>query len=315
MLSTKFKTHFTLGNLNNHIGVPLTLLSMPMDTEIAVVEMGANHPHEISDLCKIAEPNFGIITNIGKAHLEGFGSLQGVINTKRELYDYIADHGKLIFADDDNTLLLEVGKNLERVTYGKNKNADYQAQLLSSEPFIEILFQGDIIETNLLGNYNFTNVLAAIAIGSYFGINKDELKKAISSYQPSNKRSQLLETAKNKIYLDAYNANPTSMRNAIESFASINISPKIAIIGDMLELGNESKAEHLEIVNLLNSTDFENIIFVGPEFSSAAKDTKFPRFSNSQLASEYLSKINLQGKFILVKGSRGICLEKTLEWL
>jgi UDP-N-acetylmuramoyl-tripeptide--D-alanyl-D-alanine ligase len=314
VLSAKFRTHATAGNFNNHIGVPLTLLSMPEDTEIAVVEMGANHPGEIGDLCRIAEPNYGIITNIGKAHLEGFGSLQGVINTKRELYDHVAKTKGKIFVDASNGLLMELSEKVDRITYGTSNDADYKAGLLSSEPFLTVELDDNIVRTNLLGIYNLTNLAAAWATGRYFGVEAAVAAKALSAYTPANKRSQFMETSANKIYLDAYNANPTSMENALNSFARISLPHKVAILGDMLELGDDSFEEHRKLMEKVKTYDFEKTIFVGPEFCKA-NDGGFECFENTDDAAAFLGNRKLTGNFILLKGSRGIGLEKLLPVL
>ncbi len=313
-LSAKFRVHATAGNFNNHIGVPLTLLSMPGDTEIAVVEMGANHKHEIGELCRIAEPDYGIITNIGKAHLEGFGSIQGVIETKKELYDFVAEREGHLFVDASNDLLMDLSAGIKRSTYGAVEKADFQGRIVASEPFISLEFQGEILNTKLLGNYNFTNIMAAIAIGSYFDVDKKSMLKALSNYSPSNKRSQFLDTGRNKIYLDAYNANPTSMRNALESFRDINIPGKVAVLGDMLELGKESPKEHAEIIEILKKLDIEDVILVGVEFSKV-NNGEFNAFVDTDEASRFLKEKAKKGKFILLKGSRGIGLEKLLPYL
>ena len=313
VLSSKFRAHATAGNFNNHIGVPLTLLSMPVDTEIAVIEMGANHPGEIRDLCLIAEPTHGLITNIGKAHLEGFGSLQGVIDAKTELYTFVTQHKGILFVNSDNLLLMDLSSEYSRITYGSDSEADNRGQLLSSKPFIALEFNGRNLNTNLLGNYNFTNIMAALAVGSYFDVEDEKLVEAISTYQPENKRSQLLETKTNKIYLDAYNANPTSMQNALESFAAIDMAPKVAILGDMLELGEESSKEHLATVESLKSYNFDPVILIGPEFVEAGKDSGFNVFSDTAQANRYLSQNPLKDCFILLKGSRGIGLENLLD--
>lgn len=314
VLSAKFRTHATAGNFNNHIGVPLTLLSMPTDTEIAVVEMGANHPGEIGELCRIAEPDHGIITNIGKAHLEGFGSLQGVIDTKRELYDYVSKTKGKVFVDASNDLLMKLSNNIDRLTYGTAKDARYKAELISSEPFLTVKLDDNTVETNLLGIYNLTNLAAAWATGRYFGVDAGVAAKALSDYKPANKRSQFMETAFNKIYLDAYNANPTSMENALKSFAEINLPHKVAILGDMLELGDESFDEHLDLMEKIKTYGFEETIFVGPEFCKAAGNG-FRCFENTGDTAAYLQNHKLSGKFILLKGSRGIGLEKLLPVL
>lgn len=311
-LATEFQVHATSGNFNNHIGVPLTLLSMPGDTQIAVIEMGANHPSEIRDLCNIAEPTYGLITNIGKAHLEGFGSLQGVINTKNELYDFIYQRGGVVFVDSDNPLLMDLSSIIFRTTYGSGLDSFFKGEMRSSTPFISLSFHNKTLNTNLLGKYNFTNIMAALAIGSYFGVEDDVLITAISDYLPANKRSQFLETKENKIYLDAYNANPTSTQNALESFVTIDIPNKLIILGDMLELGEDSYKEHQQIITLLKTYQIETIL-VGPEFVKVNQDTNTEVFKDVIEANEYLKAKTLKNRFILLKGSRGIGLEKLLE--
>ncbi len=315
VLSSKLKCHFTKGNLNNHIGVPLTLLSMPLDTEIAVIEMGANHLGDIKELCEISNPNFGIITNIGKAHLEGFGSIEGVIKTKTELYDHIKLNSGTLFVNADDDLLNSKSSGFERLNFSNKGIAEINVKLVSSKPFIKVEFGGEMIQTNLLGSYNLTNITAAIAIGHYFKIDKALIKKSLENYQPSNKRSQFVETTKNKIYLDAYNANPTSMRAACQSFVDIDFGDKIMVLGDMLELGIESKNEHLQLLVDMKKIFDGQVYLVGPEFHSQNEGFGFTSFEETSDAVEYFKKQDISGKFILVKGSRGIHLEDILSFL
>ncbi|MBN2746980.1 MAG: UDP-N-acetylmuramoyl-tripeptide--D-alanyl-D-alanine ligase [Bacteroidales bacterium] len=313
VLQTKFKTHATSGNYNNHIGVPLTLLSIPADAEIAIIEMGANHQGEIGQLSAIAEPDFGLITNIGKAHLEGFGGFQGVIKTKSELYHWIRNHGKAIFINGDDSLLLSLSDSLHKISYGQNIDNQYQGKLLPTDSFLEISITNRTIKTKLLGEYNFYNAMAAYAIGSYFGVEIDQIQHALESYIPENKRSQLIRSGKNQIYLDAYNANPTSMKAALESFVKSEKNPKAVILGDMLELGLESYDEHLQIIKMLSVLPLEKVILVGPEFYKSKNEfTDFLFFTNQTEAGKYLNENSLENYYILIKGSRGIALENLL---
>jgi len=315
VLSRKYKTHATAGNFNNHIGVPITLLSMPMDTEFAIIEMGANHPGEIAELCEIAEPNYGLITSIGKAHLEGFGDLQGVINTKNELYKSILKSGGKLFVNADNDLLMELSAKANRMTYGQKETADVNAKLIVKEAFVGAYWEQTEIITQLVGSYNFDNMMAAICIGKAFEVSKEEIINSLREYTPQNQRSQLMTTAKNKIVVDAYNANPTSMTAALESFKLAKADEKLPILGDMLELGKESKFEHRGIVQKLKDLGFDNAILVGPEFLDAAKNSNYICFEKNTEALAYLKEHPIEGKLILLKGSRGIALEILLEAL
>jgi len=315
VLSRKYKTHATAGNFNNHIGVPITLLSMPKDTEWAIIEMGANHPGEITELCQIAEPNYGIITSIGKAHLEGFGNLQGVINTKNELYKSILKTGGSLFVNADNDLLMNLSKHATRITYGQSNTADSHGKLLIKEAFVGVQWKEQKIISHLVGSYNFDNMMAAICVGEAFCIADEIIASALREYTPQNQRSQLMTTAKNKIVVDAYNANPTSMAAAIDSFELAKANDKLLILGDMLELGKESTIEHMEIVQKLKGLGFKNVILVGPEFLNAAKDSDFRCFEKNTEALAHLKDNPAEGKLILLKGSRGIALEILLEVL
>jgi UDP-N-acetylmuramoyl-tripeptide--D-alanyl-D-alanine ligase len=315
VLSRKYKTHATAGNFNNHIGVPMTLLSMPADTEFAIIEMGANHLDEIAELCEISEPNFGLITSIGKAHLEGFGDLQGVINTKNELYKSILKTDGKLFVNADNNLLMELSSKAKRMTYGQSERADVSAKLMVKEAFVGAHWKQTEIITQLVGSYNFDNMMAAICLGKAFEVPKDEIINALRTYTPQNQRSQLMTTAKNKIVVDAYNANPTSMAAALDSFKLAEANEKLLILGDMLELGKESQIEHMSIVEKLKNMEFEDVILVGPEFVSVAEDSGFRCFEKNTEALAYLKEHPVDGKLILLKGSRGIALEMLLEVL
>lgn len=315
VLSQKLNTINTQGNFNNHLGVPLTLLRIKPETQIAVVEMGANHPNEISQLANIAMPDFGLITNIGKAHLEGFGSIEGVINTKNEMYRHIAQNNGMLFVNNDNTLLLNLSRDIRRFTYGTSQNSDVQGEILSSNPFLSIKWNNNIINTQLIGDYNFENVMAAIAVGKYFNVDDKQIIRAIESYSPTNSRSQVIKTADNTLILDAYNANPTSMLCAINNFHKICEKNNLLIIGDMRELGQESEKEHISIFNKISELGFNNVYFVGGEFSKVAKDSKYSTFENTDELCEYLRNNKLTGFHILIKGSNSIHLNKVVEYL
>ena len=256
VLKRKFNAVATVGNFNNHIGVPLTLLSMNQDTEFGIVEMGANHPEEIKFLCEIAEPNFGLITNVGKAHLEGFGSFAGVIKTKKELYDYLHQEKGKVFVNTDNPLLKSMLHEQEVITYGNNEEACSKAKFLQAEPYLVLELRSSkigklYIKTKLIGAYNFENALAAVTLGRFFGIEEIDIKNALEEYLPSNNRSQLKQTENNVLFLDAYNANPTSMKVAVENFANMSRKNKVLILGDMLELGEDAEKEHASLLELI----------------------------------------------------------------
>lgn len=313
VLSKKYNIIYTQGNFNNHLGVPLTLLQIKPETEIAVVEMGANHPKEIDFLCSIAQPDFGIITNIGKAHIEGFGSFEGVVKTKNELYDYIRTKKGKIFLNNDNPLLKELANDLDYVSYGKDDNADYKASILSSNPYLSILWNNNEIETNLVGDYNFENVMVAITAGCYFNIEQELIIKALENYTPTNNRSQFIKTEKNEVVMDAYNANPVSMSNSIKNFRNISNDNHLLILGDMKELGNESLNEHQEILNLIKGLGFNNVMLVGSEFNKI--ESGFVSFLNVDELISHINNNEIRGKKILIKGSHSIHLEKLINLL
>jgi len=318
VLSRKYNVTATKGNLNNHIGVPLTLLGMTDDFQIAIIEMGANHQLEIESYCLVAEPTHGLITNIGKAHLGGFGGYEGVIKAKSELYTWIRNTGGTVFVNAGNPLLMDLTSGISRILYGENSNAATMGKVLENTSFLELDWIADTgtisIQTNLAGNYNFENVMAAICIGTFFTVPPAEIQLAISNYFPSNSRSQAMKTARNSIILDAYNANPTSRQLAIENFSQVKAQHKMVILGDMLELGEESPAEHKAIVDLVEESGFEKVIFVGPDFKEAVGD-RFLCFNNSDEATGWLQMQNIKDFMILIKGSRGIKMEKVLETL
>lgn len=319
VLSQKYKVDSTKGNLNNHIGVPLTLLSMTTETEFGIVEMGANHPGEIKNLCEIASPDYGIITNIGKAHLEGFGSFEGVITTKSELYDFIRNNGGKCFLNADNPLLVRQAKGIEQISYGTSTNYFMAGEPASVENYltVKVLFPKGwlYLKSKLVGNYNFENLLAAACIGKYFEVDPLLIQKAIAEYAPSNNRSQLIQKTKNTIIMDAYNANPTSMMAALTNFATIRHESKCLILGDMLELGASSDEEHQRIVDFIEEQSFSDVFLVGPKFMNTIGQTQKKKFNQVELLSNYLKTHSIENKLILIKGSRGIHLEKILELL
>ena len=315
VLAKKFNVVFTHGNFNNHLGVPLTLLKIKPEAEIAVVEMGANHPGEIKQLANIVKPDFGIITNIGKAHLEGFGGFGGVIRTKNEMYQHIAEHNGMLFVNNDNELLTDLSRNINKVTYGASDNANIKGKMLSANPYLSIEWNGYNIDTQLVGDYNFENVMAAVCVGTYFKVEANDIVDALSGYSPTNNRSQVIETLKNRVVMDAYNANPTSMDHSIRNFKNICKNDNLLIIGDMRELGEESDKEHEAILNLLNELGFENVMLVGPEFSKIARNSGYKTFENVEDAAHFIENHTVEGKDVLVKGSNGIHLNKIIEFL
>lgn len=315
VLSKKYHTIATKGNLNNHIGVPLTLLCIEKDTEIAVIEMGANHLGEIAFLCQLAQPDFGYITNFGKAHLEGFGSEEGVIKGKSELYDYLIKNNKGIFINGDDSIQLgKVSDHTEKYGFSIDKKSFYAIEFSGANPFVKLKAEGSTIDTQLIGSYNFTNSAAAVLIGKYFNVAFTDIKNAIESYVPKNNRSQLLQKKGHTIILDAYNANPTSMEAALKNFETLTKQPKIAFLGDMFELGNTSQHEHQTIADLAAKIGLEDIYFIGKNFY--AVNTSFKKFETLDMAASYLKKNALSEKsHILIKGSRGMALERLLESL
>lgn len=312
VLSQKYRVTFTQGNFNNHIGVPLTLLSISPDTEIAIVEMGANHPGEIKALVDIACPDYGIITNIGKAHLEGFGSFEGVINTKKELYDYLRMHHKTAFVNSDNELLMRLIGDLQFYSYGSGVEAACNVKLKASDPYLAVTTErlGDI-QTRLVGAYNLENVAAAIAVGNFFSVDGEDIRQALEQYQPTNSRSQVIE-GKNHIIMDAYNANPTSMAASVSNFKNICGDNALLILGDMRELGDASEQEHKAILNLLMTSGFQEAFLVGDCFSQFNTNPAYRCFSKVEDLIAYLEKSPVEHRTILVKGSHSIHLEKVL---
>ena len=325
VLSQKYKVLATKGNLNNHIGVPLTLLNITAQHEIAIVEMGANHQGEIAMLCAIAEPDFGMITNIGKAHLEGFGGYDGVVKAKSELFDFIKQKSGKVFVNNDNTLLKQLSEGMDKITFGTSERVDFIGKFVESNPFVKLkckakndmksIDEKPVITTQLIGNYNFENILAAACIGHYFDVSEEQIKNGLENYIPSNNRSQVMQTQNNLLLLDAYNANPSSMNAAIENFAQMNQPNKMVILGDMLELGADSANEHDSIVSLLKEKNITDLLLVGPFFMESGKSINAKTFSNSDEAVDYLKQHPVKNFTILIKGSRGIKLERVVEVL
>lgn len=315
VLSKKYNTLATIGNLNNHIGVPLTLLRFTKDTEIGIVEMGANHQKEIEFLCKIAQPDYGYITNFGKAHLEGFGGVEGVIKGKSEMYDYLKNNNKLIFVNLDDTIQNQKTENLKRFSFTVNASqADVKITGVEANPMVKIAYNNLTINSQLIGIYNANNINAAITIGNYFKVSDELIKEAIENYIPENNRSQLILKNGNEIILDAYNANPSSMAAAITNFIQLEKKNKIAILGDMFELGNESLLEHKKIIALLENEISISTYFIGKDFfKNQIHNTHMSFFEDFESFSVFL-KTNLpNNNLLLIKGSRGMALEKTLD--
>lgn len=309
VLSEKFSVQSTVGNLNNHIGVPLTLLSIRPTHEMAVVEMGANHKKEIEFLCSLAKPSLGYITNFGKAHLEGFGGFQGVIEGKSELYDYLSKSGGNVLINESDPIQEEKTRNFpKRLTFGGN-DSTYKFEPLEEGHFVGIGFEGREALSQLTGKYNFANLCAAASLGLHFSVSAEKIKSAIEKYAPSNMRSQVLEKASKTLVLDTYNANPSSMQVSLENFAKFEGS-KAVILGDMLELGEESREEHRKILDLAIQLGFEEVFTVGPEFLAVGSKNAYA--STSELK-EYLKSHPVSSKNILLKGSRGIALESLQE--
>jgi len=316
VLSKKYKTKATIGNLNNHIGVPLTLLSMNQNTEIGIVEMGANHLKEIEFLCQLAQPDYGYITNFGKAHLEGFGSTQGVISGKSEMYAYLAKHNKTIFINANDAIQVEKTKHASIFSFGnKNTLANVNIDFIKAQPFVRCLYNNLEIKSQLIGQYNFNNIAAAINIGHYFKVPDLDIKQAIENYTPSNNRSQIIQKDSNKIILDAYNANPSSMTAALENFEKQR-GNKIAILGDMFELGKDTEQEHRNIANLAVSLNIEQVILIGENFYRIkVKSSKAIQYKSFDDFIKQANVSTFKNTIMLIKGSRGMALERVLDLL
>lgn len=316
VLCSTYKTYTTEGNFNNHIGVPLTILKIKSDAEMAVIEMGANHLREIASYCEIALPTHGLITNCGKAHLEGFGGVEGVRKGKGELYDFLRAHNGTAFVMWDYDYLHEMSKGIPHIIKYGTPNADVSGNVSSSHQYLEVVFSkgfNGTIKTNLVGDYNLPNVLAAVAVGKYFKVDEQKIKDAIEAYSPTNSRSQLMQKGSNKIILDAYNANPSSMKAAIENFAKAEGDGKILALGAMAELGNESLKEHEDIVKEIEKHPWKEVVLVGGDFLKVNHNYK--KFKSPQEAGEWFKNQKPENAFLLIKGSRSMQMEKLLDYL
>lgn len=320
VLAQKYRVLYTQGNLNNHIGVPLTLLRLDKAHELAVIEMGANHPGEIKALVDIAEPDYGIITNVGKAHLEGFGSFEGVIRTKGELYQFLRFRkDAIVFIQHENSYLRDISRGLNLIPYGTDESLYINGKVTGSSPFLAFEwktgFNGEShrVQTHLIGEYNFDNALAAVAIGHFLSVPAEKINIALEAYNPQNNRSQLKETGKNHLIIDAYNANPTSMMAALGNFSKMNVAHKVVILGDMKELGAGSGEEHQKIVDFINNCGFETVMLVGEQFS-LTRHTYYA-YPNVREVIEILKKNKPEGKYILIKGSNSMKLIEAVDYL
>ena len=319
VMSTTYKVLCTQGNLNNSIGVPLTVMGLKPEHEYAIIEMGASHPGDIKELVEVSQPDFGLITNVGKAHLLGFGSFEGVKRTKGELYDWLREHNGMAFVNRDNEHLQQMCKGLPLTEYGKpgQEGLLVEGEVLECNPFVKFRWRragGDwhTVQTNLIGSYNVDNALAAITIGLKFGVKEQDASAAVADYMPQNNRSQLTETGRNHLVVDAYNANPTSMAAALENFSMIKAQDKMLILGDMRELGDVSQDEHKRIVEEIRRYGFTQVWLVGSEFAGAAGDSGFRLFPDVEAVNNALQSEPVNGKTILIKGSNSIGLTKTI---
>ncbi|GGI58348.1 UDP-N-acetylmuramoyl-tripeptide--D-alanyl-D-alanine ligase [Winogradskyella haliclonae] len=316
VLSSSYKVNATKGNLNNHIGVPLTLLSFTKDLDFGIVEMGANHQKEIEFLSSIAEPDFGLITNFGKAHLEGFGGVEGVIKGKSELYNYLKENNKTAFINtDDKTQIEQIGNYTNCSTFGSTDTNDCVINFKSANPFVKVSYNTLLIESKLIGNYNYGNIAVAIAIGQYFKVSPQKIKNAIEAYQPDNNRSEIINIRANRIILDAYNANPTSMLAALKNFKQLVANKKYLFLGDMFELGTSAKEEHQAIVDFAENNFKENIYLVGENFYKTKTKPLTQKFNSFENLKIELSATAISNATILIKGSRGMALERILDIL
>ncbi|WP_111709449.1 UDP-N-acetylmuramoyl-tripeptide--D-alanyl-D-alanine ligase [Lutibacter citreus] len=307
VLSKKYNTTATIGNLNNHIGVPLTLLSMDKTTEIGIVEMGANHLKEIELSCNIAEPNYGYITNFGKAHLEGFGGVEGVIKGKSELYEFLLNSNGKAFINEDDEIQIKQSNGTDSILFNSK-----EIKFIEANPFVSVKFQNILIQSQLIGSYNYNNIAAAIAIGNYFKVSLEDIKEAIENYIPTNNRSQIIEKETNQIILDAYNANPSSMKVALDNFKQLNSSSKVVFLGDMFELGVTSNKEHQSIADLATNFKFNKVFLIGKAFSTTSVKNAFVYDSFESFKNSTNCKL-ITNSTILIKGSRGMALERILD--
>ena len=315
VLNQKYKCIATKGNLNNHIGVPLTLLSIKLDTEIGVVEMGANHPNEIDELCKITQPNYGYITNFGKVHLEGFGSLKGVIKAKTEMYRHLKKYDQTVFVNTNDPIQVENSKGMKTITFG-DEESDCPLFFLHANPYVSLSYNSIQFNSQLIGKYNYLNIATAVAVGVHFKVPVQKIKDAIERYIPSNNRSQIIQRGTNKIILDAYNANPNSMEAAIENLAQLVDDRKIVILGDMFEIGKDSLKEHQNIADLAKSNNFDRIILIGKTFAKINIDNSLiKQYEDFEEFNKGFNINNFRKSTILIKASRGMALERVLDLL
>lgn len=311
VLSSTYKTHCTQGNFNNHIGVPITLLQTPVDCEMLIVEIGTNHPGEIEELCKIAEPNFGLITNIGKEHLEGFGSLEAVAKEESELYLWLQKNNGTAFVNEDDEHLQRMAKRLEnKVSYSKQALEPYTAV-----PLLNFTYNQEQVASSLMGDYNLDNINTAIAVGEHFEVDKQRIKQAIEGYKPDNNRSELIERNSNTIWLDAYNANPSSMQKAIANFSLMPQAQKVLILGDMFEMGDASETEHNALLQFCTQFKFDDIMLLGENFAAVSENSGITTFSSMGKLGEAVQQKNYQNTAFLIKGSRGMKMERVLKYL
>ncbi|NRD24715.1 UDP-N-acetylmuramoyl-tripeptide--D-alanyl-D-alanine ligase [Winogradskyella litoriviva] len=316
VLASTYKVKATIGNLNNHIGVPLTLLSFTKDLDFGIVEMGANHQKEIEFLCGIAQPDYGLITNFGKAHLEGFGSVEGVIKAKSELYDYLKQNEKSVFINsEDAKQIKQIGDYSKTITFGSKVKNDCVINFISANPFVTLKYDNTVINSKLIGNYNYGNIAVAVAIGKYFNVTTINIKKAIESYLPDNNRSEIIKKGSTKIILDAYNANPTSMLAALKNLKQLNAENKYLFLGDMFELGTEAEKEHQEIVNFIESNFESQVYLIGQNFNKTTTKPTTYKFATFEDLKPELKTLQLKDSTVLIKGSRGMALERILDVL
>lgn len=315
VLSTHFKTYCTQGNLNNHIGVPLTLLAVKPDAEMLIVELGTNQPGDIAELCQIAEPNYGLITNIGKEHLEGFGGIEGVAKEESELYLHLMKNGGTAFVNANDDWLMRMASRLAgTISYGYDNNmADCTAQLLAANPQIKYEWEGSQVTSNLMGSYNMHNIMAAVCVGKHFGVPVDKINNAIAGYKPSNNRSQLIEKGNTLIYLDAYNANPSSMELTIKNFADSPAKPKLVLLGDMFELGSYAEEEHKAIAALATNSGIDKVVFAGQEFLKLKGKYNADFYADVNEIIAHIDEYKNKYASVLIKGSRGMTMEKTVD--
>lgn len=315
VLCKKFNCYATQGNLNNHIGVPLTLLAMTPDHDFGVVEMGANHQLEIEALCNIALPDYGYITNFGRVHLEGFGSFEGVIQGKTEMYRHLKKFGKKVFVNQQDPIQMEKSAGMERIVFG-GRGSDFEITFLDADPFVRLTYNGSEICSQMIGSYNYANIAAAVSVGSYFGIEGTQIKNAIETFVPDNNRSQIIKADSNKVILDAYNANPNSMEAAIKNLASLTDEKKVAILGDMFELGQDSSLEHQRIVDQVSLLGFDMVFLIGEAFvKTKVEENRILRFKSFSDFTEHFKLLNFINTTFLIKASRGMALERVIEYL